>query len=57
MQGLQKTELFEELLNRNRVSIKGKLRLLDEMRILFGEVSGKKKEDHIKVSYLKKKGP
>ena len=57
VQGLQKTELLQELLEKYREKIKNKLGLLDEMRMLFGEIDGRRKAERVKVSYLKRKGP
>ena len=57
MHGLQKNVYFQTLLDKYRDSIKGNCKLLDELRILFNEVSGNRKADKIVVSYLKKVSP
>ena len=57
VQALEKTVLLPALLDKFRNHIKGRFQLLDELRMLFGEVSGRRKADVIKVSFLKRKGP
>ena len=55
--GLQKTLCLQSLLDKYRDSIKGRCKLMDELRILFNEVAGNRKADKIVVSYLKKVSP
>jgi uncharacterized UBP type Zn finger protein len=56
---LQKSELIQNLLDKYKESIKGKHRLLDELRMLFNEVAGNRIPPHsvVAITYLRKYGP
>jgi hypothetical protein len=45
------------MLDNYREQIKKKFKLLDELRILFAEVSGRTNVNHIGVNHLKKISP